>query len=269
MAFPFTRYATFIAQNTPKVTAVFLNLLQDYLAAAAYPSYNRIQYNAYSGDQTNVVFTYIGPYMALDAATSQYVGMPAANSVTVNSGTSNAWNYLYVKVTNSVPAYSMSTTAPEATLTYKAGDATSRYLCAVYYYGSAVRRFTAKNGRYQFNDKVLLIGGDTAWGGYAASWTTINLTGSTSLPSTMTSIHIQASAVCGSGSVTQVWFRGSYSSSDLSSTGSMSLLLDYAGNVSYPSQADDDFEFATGSYFQFQPSTTSVNVRAMLRGFTE
>lgn len=172
MAIPFTRWATFISQNVPKVTALFLNQWQDSLAAVAYPAYGRIPVTASCVNSSWVTFSVIPPYMALDAVTSQYVGVPAATAVAVNSGFVNGWNYIYVRASSGVAAYSVSTTAPEATLKYKTGDETYRYLCCVYVSSGSLFNFFVSNFRYvygQVHNAVLA--------GTATSWTTLNLTG--------------------------------------------------------------------------------------------
>lgn len=171
MATPFTRWATFISQNVPKVTALFLNQWQDSLAACAYPSYARIPVTASCVNASWVTFSVIPPYMALDAVTSQYVGMPAATAVAVNFGFVNGWNYLYVRASSGVAAYSVSTTAPEATLKYKAGDETYRYLCCVFVSGGSLFNFFVSNFKYVYGQLHNIIGTGTA-----TSWSTLTLT---------------------------------------------------------------------------------------------
>ena len=65
-----------------------------------------------------------------------------------------------------------ATTAPEATLKYKTGDETYRYLCCVYVSSGSLFNFFVSNFRYVYGQvhNALL-------GGTATSWTTLNLTG--------------------------------------------------------------------------------------------
>jgi hypothetical protein len=159
MAYPFTRYVTFIANSLPKLTAAWLNATQDALAAAAYPAYGRLRVTAYSTDYANVYITLIEPYMALDSVTSQYVGMPAiTNAGPINGFTIGQWNYIYLRVVNSIVTYAVSTTAPEATLRYKTGDETYRYVCSVNYQVGIVQPFHLSNGRYTLLQSVGFTG---------------------------------------------------------------------------------------------------------------
>lgn len=172
MAIPFTRWATFISQNVPKVTALFLNQWQDSLAAVAYPAYGRIPVTGSCVNSSWVTFAVIPPYMALDAVTSQYVGMPAATAVQVASGFVNGWNYIYTRVSSGVAAYSVATTAPEATLRYKTGDETYRYLCCVFVSAGNLKNFHVTDFDYVYGEQQLAGSNVTTTGG---SYTTLSL----------------------------------------------------------------------------------------------
>jgi hypothetical protein len=194
MAWPFTQLATFIANSVPKITAAFLNSQQQGINAVAFPAYDRIKYVASCIDGTNVVFASIGPYMALDSATSQYVGMPAVTSVVVTGFTHGVWNCIYARVTNSVVAYSASTAGPEATLRYMsgAGNESYRYLCSVYVNGSgAISIFSAIDGEYVWGAATLF--GSTMPG---TGWTPVTAAAGTIAP-TAKQMRVQGGASAG------------------------------------------------------------------------
>lgn len=173
MAWPFTRLKTFLANATPKLQAVDLNSMQDAIAAGCYAGYTRIRYVASCNNATNVVIGPIDGFIALDAGTNAYAGIPpVTGTVTINSGFINtAWNYIYAKATNGVVAYAASSTAPESTLRYKTGDESSRYICCVYVSSYAPRNFFARDGRYIMAADLVFGSGITAY----LSWTALSM----------------------------------------------------------------------------------------------
>lgn len=179
MAWPFSRLKTYLANGTPKLQAADLNLMQDGIAAAAWPSYSRMKYEAACVTGLAVNVGSIEAYMALDSATSQYVGMPALTGITtVSSGfTDNAWNYIYLRVTNGTVAFSVSTTGPDTSRRWKTGDETYRYLCCAYMSSSILPYFTVRDGRYNYDSRVQHLSSTAA-----TFWTTF--TASTTIPPT-------------------------------------------------------------------------------------
>lgn len=173
MAWPFTRLKTFLPNGTPKLQSVDLNPMQDAIAAANYAGYTRIRYVASCNDATNVVIGPIDGFVALDAGSNTYVGIPpVTGTFIINSGfTNTAWNYIYAKATNGVVAYSASLTAPESTLRYKTGDEASRYILAVYISSNAPRHFFARDGRYVMAADLVVGSAVTAY----LSWTALSL----------------------------------------------------------------------------------------------
>ena len=271
MAVPFTRWATFVSQNLPKVTAIFLNQLQDAVSAGAYRSYDRIALTAYSEDQLTLRLVSMAGFMALDSATSQYVGVPPVSNVTMTIGgslTSSSWQWIYARVTNGVVAYSVSATAPESTLRYKTGDETYRYMFAVYADSSFnLRRFTTRNGMYTFQEKLYLNGSDSAAASLSTgAWTTISYAAG-SFPSSASSSRVHYQCWIGTGQT--LFLRDSISNAPNTTTGARGISSTSLTSTSTLAVFTQEFVGTSSFSYYIASAGGTIVVKTMLDGFTE
>lgn len=266
MAWPYSPLVSYTDGSTPGVTSAFLNQVQAAINTVAVPGYERIRCNALSVNQTTIVAPLIEAYITKDAATSQYIGVPAATAVSIPVSGTSTWQYVYVTVTNGVPAYSVSTTAPESTKRWMDGTETARYLFCYYVdsYGY-VRRFRSRDGEYTYAEQVFMVGSEASPAGLFAwpSWVSVNFL-SPHIPSTAFCTRLNVIAYQnGATAGTRLYIRAENDNSDYN-TGCKSMFF----------QADQNNPqsqiFETGvSYFQYVGLYANIALRVLLDGFSE
>lgn len=168
MAWPHTPLTTFSENTVPKVSAAFLNSLQQGVNAVAYPQYTsrpEVRMRCTNGSSP---LLYVSPITILDNATSKYRYVsfptialsPGAHMGGASTWTSDVWHYIYAKCTNGVYGIEVSTTAPvvfgpdgniTATPLFEGGPVeTRRYLGCFRTQGTDVINFSMQCGEYSF-----------------------------------------------------------------------------------------------------------------------
>lgn len=120
-----SRFQNYVALQ--QILATEMNAIQDAAIVEALAVGGA---SPYTVSATSVLVT-VRPIRACVIGNVQYATAADLTYVPAGLGV-NSWNYVYLKVTAGALALEISTTAPDATLVFKTGDTSRRYVCAFF-----------------------------------------------------------------------------------------------------------------------------------------